>query len=56
VSLNERKRLAQDFEAVGDGFARAGKNKDAVRVYRQAVSLDREKISLSEKLTKLQTN
>ncbi len=56
VSLNERKRLAQDFEAVGDGFARNGKNKDAARVYRQAVSLDRERMSLSEKLTKTQAN
>jgi superkiller protein 3 len=56
VSTNERKRLAQDFEAVGDGFARAGKNKDAARVYRQAVALDREKFSLLEKLAKTQVN
>ena len=56
VSPNERKRLAQDFEAVGDGFLRVGKNKDAARVYRQAVALDREKLSLSEKLAKTQAN
>jgi len=52
VTPNERKRLAQEFEAVGDGFARAGKNKDAARVYRQAVALDKEKIILADKLAK----
>jgi superkiller protein 3 len=56
ISLNEKKRLAQDFEAVGDGFMRAGKNKDAERVYRQAIALDREKNSLSEKLANSQIN
>ena len=56
ISLNEKKRLAQDFEAVGDGFMRAGKNKDAARVYRQAIALDREKNSLSEKLANSQLN
>jgi superkiller protein 3 len=56
ISLNEKKRLAQDFEAVGDGFMRAGKNKDAARVYRQAMALDREKNSLSEKLANSQLN
>ncbi len=56
VSANEKKRLAQDFEAVGDGFLRGGKNKDAARVYRQAIALDREKISLSDKLAKTQVN
>ena len=56
VSINEKKRLAQDFEAVGDGLVRAGKNKDAARVYRQAIALDREKNSLSDKLSKTQAN
>ncbi|MDQ3132295.1 MAG: tetratricopeptide repeat protein [Acidobacteriota bacterium] len=50
VSLNEKKRLAQEFEAVGDGFLRAGKSKDAARVYRQAVNLDAEKETLAAKL------
>ncbi len=54
VSPNERKRLAQEFEAVGDGYLKAGKNKDAARVYRQAVAFDREKAILSDKLA--QTN
>ncbi len=50
VSMNEKKRLAQEFEAVGDGFLRSGKNKDAARVYRQAVGLDAEKEVLAAKL------
>ena len=54
VSPNEKKRLAQEFEAVGDGFVKAGKNKDAARVYRQAVALDKDKATLAEKLAKVQ--
>lgn len=54
VSMNEKKRLAQEFEAVGDGFLRSGKTNDAARVYRQAIELDREKSSLSGKLAKAQ--
>ncbi len=56
VSPNEKKRLAQEFEAVGDGYLRVGKNKDAARVYRQAVALDKDKASLTDKLTKAQAN
>lgn len=50
VSQNERKRLAQDFEAVGDAFMKAGKARDAERMYRQAVALDAAKTILTEKL------
>lgn len=50
VSVNEKKRLAQEFEFVGDGFMRAGKKADAVRVYQQAVELDADKVSLTSKL------
>ena len=56
VSENEKKRLAQEFEAVGDGYLRAGKKSDAVRVFRQAVALDKEKVALTEKLAKAQVN
>lgn len=56
VSDNEKKRLAQEFEMVGDGFYRVGKKKDAARVYRQAVALDKEKLALSEKLNKAESN
>jgi Flp pilus assembly protein TadD len=52
VSANEKKRLAQDFESVGDGYLRVGKNKDAARVYQQAVQLDAEKTILADKLAK----
>ncbi|HQU84068.1 MAG TPA: tetratricopeptide repeat protein [Pyrinomonadaceae bacterium] len=54
VSMNEKKRLAQEFEVVGDGYLRSGKTTDAARVYRQAIELDREKSSLSSKLAKVQ--
>jgi len=56
VSPNEKKRLAQEFEAVGDGFLRVGKNKDAARVFRQAVALDKEKTTLADKLARAQAN
>ncbi len=54
VSPNEKKRLAQDFEAVGDGYLKAGKSKDAVRAYRQAINLDSAKTILADKLAKAQ--
>lgn len=56
VSPNERKRLAQEFEFVGDGFVRAGKNTDAARVFRQAVALDKQKTTLVDKLNKARAN
>lgn len=52
VSGNEKKRLAQEFEAVGDGFMKVGKRADAVRVYRQAMALDKDKIDLNAKISK----
>lgn len=54
VSLNEKKRLAMEFETVGDGYFRAGKGRDAARVYRQALELDSEKSVLSGKIMKAQ--
>ena len=56
VSENEKKRLAQEFEAVGDGFFAAGKKKDAVRAYQQAIALDTEKSSLNDKLARAQND
>jgi predicted negative regulator of RcsB-dependent stress response len=52
VSENEKKRLAQEFEAVGDGFMTTGKRKDAVRAYQQAIALDTEKSILKDKLAR----
>ena len=54
VSPNERKRLAQEFEAVGDGYLRARQTKNAARVYRQAIELDAERPILSTKLAEAQ--
>lgn len=54
VSSNERKRLAQEFEFVGDGFMKTGKNKDAARVYQQAIELDADNALLTGKLEKAQ--
>lgn len=52
ISENEKKRLAQEFETVGDGYLRTGKNKDAVRVYQQAFALDTGKVALNDKIAK----
>lgn len=54
VSENEKIRLAQEFEKVGDGFFAIGKKKDAVRAYRQAIALDSEKSALNDKLARAQ--
>jgi tetratricopeptide (TPR) repeat protein len=56
VSENERKRLALEFETVGDGLVKSGKKKDAVRVYQQALALDTEKQILADKLVKARAN
>jgi Tfp pilus assembly protein PilF len=50
VSPNEKKRLALEFELVGDGLMRLGRRLDAARVYRQAATLNPEKGELAEKL------
>lgn len=52
ISPNEQKRLAVEFEAVGDGLMRLGKKSDAARLYRQAISLDKDKNDLNVKLDK----
>lgn len=56
VSPNEKKRLAQEFEAVGDALLRLDKNKDAARVFRQAIALDKDKTSLTDKLARAEAN
>lgn len=53
VAANERKRLAREFEALGDALQRNGRAADANRLYRQAMALDSSRTILSEKLTKL---
>lgn len=51
ISENERKRLAQEFEQVGDGFLKQNKKSDAARVYQTALSLDKDNKSLSAKIS-----
>ena len=56
VSPNEKNRLAQEFETVGDGYQKSGKNNDAARVYQQAIALNTKKEGLAAKLAKVQGN
>ncbi|MEZ5305751.1 MAG: tetratricopeptide repeat protein [Pyrinomonadaceae bacterium] len=50
VSPNERKRLAMEFERIGDGLARIKKNADAARIYRRAATLDSDNQILNSKI------
>lgn len=50
ISENEKKRLAPEFEAVGDAFMKNEKFSDAARIYKRAISLNDEKVSLKIKL------
>lgn len=50
VPNNEKQRLAKQFEAVGDGYLKTGKPRNAERAYRQAVALDADNAVLSGKL------
>lgn len=53
ISPNERKRLAQEFETIGDALLKTGKTRDAQRLYLQAQALDGSKTNLTEKLAKI---
>ncbi len=54
VSNSERKRLAREFESLGDSFSKINKPADAARLYRQAMALDSSRTILSEKIAKSQ--
>lgn len=54
VSPLDRRGLSQQFEALGDGFMKAGNRQRAERSYRHAVDLDNENRSLVTKLTRSQ--
>jgi tetratricopeptide (TPR) repeat protein/Sec-independent protein translocase protein TatA len=54
ISANERKRLSTEFEIVGDGLSKAGRRKDAARLYQQALKLDSKNIQVTTKLNKVQ--
>jgi superkiller protein 3 len=52
VSQNERKRLAREFEILGDAFLQINKPKNAHRLYQQALALDSNRAGLAEKISK----
>lgn len=56
VSNNEKKRLAQEYESVGDAYMKNKKYSDAKRIYERAVSLDNDKVSLKIKLSEAERN
>ena len=51
VSLNEKRTLARQFEAVGDTYMRSARRREADHAYRQAIALDPERQSLSGKVS-----
>lgn len=52
VSQSERKRLAREYESLGDAFLKLNRSGDAARLYRQAMALDATRTILTEKLSK----
>lgn len=52
VPLSEKRRLSQQFEAVGDGYLKTGRRISAQRSYMQAISLDGENPALALKLSR----
>ena len=52
VPASEKRRLSQQFEAVGDGYVKGGRGLNAERSYRQALNLDPGNAALTAKLTK----
>lgn len=52
VSPLEKRQLARQFEALGDGYMKIGRIINAERAYRQAVALDAENRSAASKLPK----
>lgn len=52
VSPNERKRLAREFEILGDAYLKINKPKDANRLYQQALALDSSRPELTQKISK----
>jgi tetratricopeptide (TPR) repeat protein len=52
VSSSERKRLAREFETLGDAFIKINKPRDANRLYQQAMALDNTRTILTEKIAR----
>lgn len=49
----EKRRVASQFELIGDAFAKAGRSVNARRTYTQARSLDSERETLKSKLARM---
>nr|HMT08263.1 hypothetical protein [Pyrinomonadaceae bacterium] len=49
----EKRRIASQFELVGDAYAKAGSSTNARRAYGQARALDAERETLKSKLARL---
>jgi Flp pilus assembly protein TadD len=49
----EKRRLATQFEIVGDGFSRSGRTNEARIAYRQAASLDPDRETLTGKIARV---
>lgn len=52
VPSYEKRQLSQQFEAIGDGYMKMGKARNAERAYTHALSLDGDKQSLAAKLAR----
>ena len=52
ASSNEKRRLAIQLEAVGDGYMRTGRTARAARVFKQAAALDSENEAIAAKLSR----
>ncbi|MFV0387561.1 MAG: tetratricopeptide repeat protein [Pyrinomonadaceae bacterium] len=52
ISNNEKKRLAQEFEYLGDSLLQANRKADAVRVFKKGLALDQSNRSIAGKLKK----
>jgi tetratricopeptide (TPR) repeat protein len=52
VSENERRRLAREYETLGDAFLKIRRADDAARLYRQAMALDATRTILSSKIAR----
>ena len=50
VSPNEKRNLSIRLEALGDGYLKAGRPKDAERVYKHAFEFDAQRESIAAKL------
>jgi tetratricopeptide (TPR) repeat protein len=54
VSVNDKRLLSQQFENLGDQYAKTGRTRNAERVYRQAKTLFPETETVNSKLSRIQ--